>query len=331
MTSKRLISIQEAVHEINRLSLTLCSDDITSVSLLSCAKLRKSSERKPRDLAWCYGNRDVKYEHYSLDRYFYEVFIKDKYEKDEDSGRVKDRMLLYNGLNCRPCHPIDFNYARGMLVMRKPWSVRKPLDIRNKQATIDESKKMLEEKKVPSNVWTEYKNATIHRCQGLEAGFDEGDRWTRMVMDPSDIEWEICHNPGTLYVATSRGKTLGSRGGEWGNHPQDSAIHFTGDEISFNRIRDCAKKSNGALCEMVKKRERWVKHLMERAEQTAETYNVDMANKILNTTYKIAIEQNLIPDRETLTTRIGNMIKSPNSTWAEKKPEWELPRTYFDG
>ena len=59
MTSKRLISIQEAVHEIDRLSLTLCSDDITSVSLLSCAKLRKSSERKPRDLAWCYGNRDV--------------------------------------------------------------------------------------------------------------------------------------------------------------------------------------------------------------------------------------------------------------------------------
>jgi hypothetical protein len=49
MTSKRLISIQEAVHEIDRLSLTLCSDDTTSVSLLSCAKLRKSSERKQRD------------------------------------------------------------------------------------------------------------------------------------------------------------------------------------------------------------------------------------------------------------------------------------------
>ena len=132
---------------------------------------------------------------------------------------------------------------------------------------------------------------TIHRCQGLEAGFDEGDRWTRMVMDPSDIEWEIAKNPGTLYVATSRGKTLGSRGGEWGNHPQDSAIHFTGDEISFNRILYCSKKSNGELCEMVKKRERWVKHLMERAEQTAETYNVDMATKILNTTYKLPLNR----------------------------------------
>ena len=149
-----------------------------------------------------------------------------------------------------------------------------------------------------------------------------------MVMDPSDIDWEIARNPGTLYTATSRGKTLGSRGGEWGNHPKDSAIHFTGDEISFNRILYCSKKSNGELCEIVQKRERWVNHLMERAEQTAETYNVDMANKILNTTYKTAIEQNLIPDREALTTSIGRMIKSPNSTWAEKKPEWELPRTF---
>ena len=72
---------------------------------------------------------------------------------------MKDRILLYSGLNCRPCHPIDFNYAWGMLIMQKPWSVHKPLDTRNKQATIDEFKMMLEEKKVPSNVWTEYMRA----------------------------------------------------------------------------------------------------------------------------------------------------------------------------
>jgi len=42
------------------------------------------------------------------------------------------------------------------------------------------------------------------------------------------------------------------------------------------------------------------------------------------------MEGNLIPDRETLVTRIGNMIKSPYSNWSEKKLEWELPRTYFD-
>ena len=60
------------------------------------------------------------------------------------------------------------------------------------------------------------------------------------------------------------------------------------------------------------------------------TYNNERATMILNTTYKTAMEGNLIPDRETLVTRIGNMIKSPNSNWSKKKPEWELPRTYFD-
>ena len=159
MTSKRLISIQEAVHEIDRLNLTLCSDEINYVPLASCMKLRKSTERKPRDLVYCYGNRDIKHDHYSLDRYFYEVFIKQSFMRDDDSGRVKDRILIANGLNCRPCHPIDFNYARGMLIMHKPWSVRKPLDTRDKQATINTFKKMLEDKDVPTNVWTEYMRA----------------------------------------------------------------------------------------------------------------------------------------------------------------------------
>ena len=95
-------------------------------------------------------------------------------------------------------------------------------------------------------------------------------------------------------------------------------------------ILNCTEKTNGQLCKAVIKQERWVEHLQKRAEHTAETYNEEMANRILNTTYKTAMEQNLIPDREALMTRIGNMIKFPNNTWLEKKPEWELPKTYFD-
>ena len=44
---------------------------------------------------------------------------------------------------------------------------------------------------------------TIHRCQGFEAGFDKGDRWNRMIIDPSDELWEISKHLGTMYVATS--------------------------------------------------------------------------------------------------------------------------------
>eukprot|EP00985_Skeletonema_marinoi_P027029 scaffold21554_cov73-Skeletonema_marinoi.AAC.1 len=65
---------------------------------------------------------------------------------------------------------------------------------------------------------------TIHRCQGLEAGFDEGDRWTRTVIDPSDTKWEISQNLGTMYCSNSRGKTFGSKDEVY---PQDSAIYWT--------------------------------------------------------------------------------------------------------
>ena len=112
---------------------------------------------------------------------------------------------------------------------------------------------------------------------------------------------------------------------------QGSAIHWTGSNISIDRILNCAKKMNGQLCKAVIKRDKWVEHLKKKAEHTAKvTYNKERATMILNTTYKTAMEGNLIPDREALVTRIGNMIKSPNSNWSEKKPEWELPRTYFD-
>eukprot|EP00984_Skeletonema_dohrnii_P021723 scaffold10916_cov220-Skeletonema_dohrnii-CCMP3373.AAC.1 len=64
----------------------------------------------------------------------------------------------------------------------------------------------------------------------------------------------------------------------------------------------------------------------------AETYNRSQIGNCpkLTSMGKTAMEQNLIPDREALMTRIGNMIKFPNNTWSEKKPEWELPKTYFD-
>eukprot|EP00985_Skeletonema_marinoi_P015274 scaffold7857_cov103-Skeletonema_marinoi.AAC.1 len=54
-----------------------------------------------------------------------------------------------------------------------------------------------------------------------------------------------------------------------GDHPQDSAIHWTGSNISIDRILNCAKKMNGQLCKAVIKRDKWVEHLKKKAEHTA--------------------------------------------------------------
>ena len=55
------------------------------------------------------------------------------------------------------------------------------------------------------------------------------------------------------------------------------------------------------------------------------TYNKERATMILSTTYKTAMEGNLIPDRETLVTRIGNMIKSPNTTGPRRSRNGSCP------
>ena len=44
---------------------------------------------------------------------------------------------------------------------------------------------------------------TIHKFQGMEAGFDETDQFQRLIIDPGDIKTEQ-QQPGILYVATSR-------------------------------------------------------------------------------------------------------------------------------
>jgi hypothetical protein len=49
------------------------------------------------------------------------------------------------GMNCKPLYPIDYDYARGMLIMHMPWNKTDTLDklLKDKQRTIDKSLQML--------------------------------------------------------------------------------------------------------------------------------------------------------------------------------------------
>eukprot|EP00984_Skeletonema_dohrnii_P031951 scaffold25196_cov211-Skeletonema_dohrnii-CCMP3373.AAC.2 len=81
---------------------------------------------------------------------------------------------------------------------------------------------------------------------------------------------------------------------------QESATHWTGDK--------------------------WVENLKKKAENTANvTYNKERATMILKTTYNTAMDGNLVANRETLVTRIGNMIKSPNSTGPRRSQNGSFP------
>jgi len=89
----------------------------------------------------------------------------------------------------------------------------------------------------------------------------------------NDNQHGLYHTEKTYNIVIKAGEGARQQGRRVGDHPQDSAIHWTGPNISIDRILNCTEKTNGQLCKAVIKQERWVEHIQRRAEHTAETYN----------------------------------------------------------
>ena len=77
------------------------------------------------------------------------------------------------------------------------------------------------------------------------------------------------------------------------------------------------------------KRDKWVKYLDGKAEETKTRYNKRKLDEMTKTTYQKAVSGTLIKNREDLTNRITEIITSPNKKWKEAKKEYQLPRDYF--
>jgi hypothetical protein len=69
------------------------------------------------------------------------VFIDSTFKKQEEKNThtYQHRILVPKGMNCEPRYPVDYDYARGMLIMHKPWNKNNTLDklLKNKQNTIN--------------------------------------------------------------------------------------------------------------------------------------------------------------------------------------------------
>ena len=165
----RQISIQEAVHHIAGMDLWICSDSIAYVSLGPAVYLRRrnkppSAIELSKDLVKSYTYRSPSLENMSLSEYYYEKFRVNEFEKDKVTGRMKARILLPKGLNCRPRYPADYDYARGILTMHKPWSIRNPLKglLDDKDETLRVFHSMMGGKEFPLPVLSEYNRAVTY-------------------------------------------------------------------------------------------------------------------------------------------------------------------------
>jgi len=158
LTGQRTVSYQEAAHMVDNQDLTICSEKITYASLQQGAVLRSEKDKKDTEILNMYRNRRQEYYHLTLTEYFYQVYCKEVFKKDDDVDRTKHRIIMPRGMNCKPCYPIDHSYAKGMLIMHKPWNKKKTLEalLKDKDKCIAAFKQMIDRKQLPSSVIAQY-------------------------------------------------------------------------------------------------------------------------------------------------------------------------------
>ena len=229
------------MHEIDRLDLRICSDYTTDVSISKALYLRKKKNQKgykKNDLVSYYRNRPGEYDHMSMEQFFYRVFRKHTFYEDGDTRRKEYRILVPKGLNCRPRYPVDYDYARGMLVLHKPWSVKNPLDeiLNDEQRTVDMFKEMVGSRSLPIHILSKY-NRVVKYAQEykIEALAKEGTSQDRVLlvkdMDADQLERYVeseqsCHI--SAQSTTKASNTMFHMTADIGLDYDWSQLHFKG-------------------------------------------------------------------------------------------------------
>ncbi len=137
-------------------------------------------------------------------------------------------------------------------------------------------------------------------------------------------------NPGILYVALSRAKTIGTVTPNI-LHSKDSTIFWTGSGMCLTRVQNITQKKglggNMTNCLKVDKRQKWVEHLIERNHvTTSQQYQRKRMKKIKK---KIPNNIKQMEDLD-LQKAFATMITDPNKTWKRIRGEkCMVPRSYF--
>jgi len=203
----RVISMQEGVHMVDDQELVICSDSMTYVSITQGQVLRDDTVHdKKRDIITVYRNRPKKFRDLSLEQFFYRVFISTTFKKS-NSGDLDDndcyerdavtnnehRILVPKGMNCIPKFPVDYAYARAMLILHRPWSKDNTLNsiLNDHQKTIDTFLSMMDNKEVPSSVTFQFHTAMKYaRQKKLEILVKQGVN--HPDIDEENLDEETC-------------------------------------------------------------------------------------------------------------------------------------------
>jgi hypothetical protein len=170
---------------------------------------------------------------------------------------------------------------------------------------------------------------TIHKFQGFESGFDPNDQFKHLIVVPGDLIFKQ-QNPGILYAAMSRAKTMGHMTPN-NPHPKDSTLFWTGLGICENRVLNIAKKrgldGNIINCVKINKRQEWVNHLLKQSQLTSSGQNHE---RLVNKIEKKMPKKLSLLEHVDLKQAIAEIITTTNKNWKKlKREKYITEKSYF--
>ena len=99
-------------------------------------------------------------------------------------------------------------------------------------------------------------------------------------------------------------------------YPKDFAIYWDGP-VSKHSIKDVKLKKNGEVCVLVQKRDAWVEHLYDCAEETTARCNEEWKKQATSRARTaMAMERDPL-GQHNLDLKIIQMLRHPNKTWED--------------
>jgi hypothetical protein len=151
--AQRTISKQEAMCELGKLPMVICSETIETVSLSGASRLQLEPNIYNNTFFAKYKNR-VGNENLSLHQYFH--YIKNDIQR---SSSQKEIVPHYVGGSAIPKYPITQSYATIELLKHKPWNISNQPS--NSENVIEEFEFFLKSEQCPLSVKLNYERAKV--------------------------------------------------------------------------------------------------------------------------------------------------------------------------
>jgi hypothetical protein len=161
----RTIPKQEAMCELGRLPMVICSENIEMVSLSGALRCR-GKETNNGNLTFLskYENRE-KDRNMSLHRYFLKIKNVEKRKRT-----TKELVPHYVGGSGQPMFPVTQNYARASLLVHYPWSKTNPLPFEEEYVPLFEA--FVESDECPASLTIPYQRVKLRveqkKCYNYE-------------------------------------------------------------------------------------------------------------------------------------------------------------------